>query len=134
MVWRSGGRVFALDHGEILCEDTEDPYRTAMRQMMGVFSQLERGVIVARMKTGRAHKAGQGGYAYGSPGYGQRAQGGELVAEATEQTALARMRALRADGASLRTIAATLDAEGHRPKRGGVWQPRQVGRILERVG
>jgi hypothetical protein len=51
-------------------------------------------VIVARMKTGRAHKAGQGGYAYGSPGYGQRAQGGELVAEATEQAALARMRVL----------------------------------------
>jgi DNA invertase Pin-like site-specific DNA recombinase len=133
MVWRSGGRVFSLDHGEILCEDTEDPYRTAMRQMMGVFSQLERGVIVARMKAGRAHKAEQGGYAYGAPGYGQRAEGGALVAEATEQAALARMRALRTDGASLRTIAATLDAEGHKPKRGGTWQPRQVGRILQRV-
>jgi hypothetical protein len=56
------------------------------------------------------------------------------VAEETEQAALARMRALQVEGASLRAIAATLDAEGHKPKRGGTWQPRQVGRILERVG
>jgi hypothetical protein len=56
------------------------------------------------------------------------------VAEETEQATLARMRVLRAEGASLRAIATTLDAEGHRPKRGGTWRPRQVGRILGRVG
>jgi hypothetical protein len=88
VAWRAGGRVFSLEHGEILCEDTEDSYRTAMRQMMGVFAQLERAVIVARMKAGRVHKAETGGYAYGASGYGQRAEGGALVADEREQAAV----------------------------------------------
>jgi len=36
--WRSGARIFSCDSGEILCDDPDDPMRTAMRQMMGVFS------------------------------------------------------------------------------------------------
>jgi len=39
---------------------------------------------------------------------------GELTPDPAEQAALARMRAMRDQGASLRGIAATLDAEGTR--------------------
>ncbi len=38
--------------------------RTAIRQMMGVFAQLERATIVRRMKDGRETKAQNGGYAF----------------------------------------------------------------------
>src|SRR5207244_11738718 len=71
-VWAQGGRVF-LPEGEVLRDDPDDPMRTAMRQMMGVFSQLERGMITARLRAGRAAKAASGGYAYGSPPFGWRA-------------------------------------------------------------
>ena len=71
-IWAQGGRVFLPD-GEVLRDDPDDPMRTAMRQMMGVFSQLERGMITARLRAGRAAKASAGGYAYGSPPYGWRA-------------------------------------------------------------
>ena len=55
-VWRHDGRVFTVDKGEILADDPADPMRTAFRQMLGVFAQLERGMIRARMDAGRQAK------------------------------------------------------------------------------
>src|SRR6266540_2421394 len=52
--WRHGGRVFACDSGEVLRDDPDDPMRTAMRQMVGVFAQLDKAMTVARLKRGRA--------------------------------------------------------------------------------
>jgi DNA invertase Pin-like site-specific DNA recombinase len=46
-VWKHGGRVMACDQGEIGRDDPDDPMRTAMRQMVGVFGQLERAMIEA---------------------------------------------------------------------------------------
>lgn len=85
-VWKSDGRVFTTDQGEILQDDPEDPMRTAMRQMMGVFSELEHSMIVARLRAGRKEKAVQGGYAYGAPPYGWQAIAGELVEHPAEQS------------------------------------------------
>jgi DNA invertase Pin-like site-specific DNA recombinase len=65
-VWAQGGRVF-LPEGEVSRDDPDDPMRTAMRQMMGVFSQLERGMITARLRAGRAAKAAAGGTPTGHP-------------------------------------------------------------------
>ena len=131
-VWAMGGRVFTVEDGEVLEDDPDDPYRTAMRQMRGVFSQLERAVIVRRMRAGRMKKAEQGGYAYGAPGLGYRADGGALVADEREQAVVARMVALRAGGASLRAVCAVLTAEGHQPKRGTRWHPQSVADVLRR--
>lgn len=43
-----------------------------------------------------------------------------------------RVRELRAAGASYSTVAATLEAEGHRPPRGKQWWPNALRRIAER--
>jgi DNA invertase Pin-like site-specific DNA recombinase len=59
-VWKSGGRAWAVDVGEVLRDDPDDPMRTAMRQMVGVFAQLERAMIAARMRAGRRLKAQRG--------------------------------------------------------------------------
>ena len=57
-VWASGGRAFSLgDGGEVLEDDPDDPIRTAVRQMRGVFAQLERGLIRQRMARGKKAKA-----------------------------------------------------------------------------
>jgi DNA invertase Pin-like site-specific DNA recombinase len=69
-VWnRLGGRVFEAT-GEVLRDDPDDPMRTAMREMAGVFAGLERRLVVKRLRDGRAEKARQGGHAVGRPPYG----------------------------------------------------------------
>ncbi|GAA3800883.1 hypothetical protein GCM10022403_038940 [Streptomyces coacervatus] len=128
-IWKHGGRAFTADSGEVHPDDPDDPMRTAMRQMMGVFGQLERSMIAARLRHGRREKAEQGGYAYGAPPYGWRAHQKELALEEAEQAG--RARQLRdEDELSFREIAAVLEAEGIRPKRGERWHPETVRRML----
>src|SRR5262245_26704908 len=132
-VWQLGGRMFTVEGGEVLPDDPDDPMRTAMRQMVGVLSQLERSMITKRMRDGRAVKRASGGYCGdGSPAFGWQAVDGELVPVEAEQATVARARALRASGLSLRAVADQLHAEGHHAKRGGRWHPRTLGRILAR--
>ncbi len=129
--WKHGGRAFMADQGEILPDDPEDPMRTAMRQMMGVFAQLDRGMTVAKLRRGRRIKGEKGQYAYGAPPYGWAAHKKELTEEEMEQAGRARARQLRdEDELSLREIAAALEAEGLRPKRGEHWHPETVRRML----
>lgn len=133
-VWRLGAEVHSTASGEAhLRDDPDDPSRRMIRQILGAVSEYERAMISLRLRRGRARKAADGGYAYGAPAFGTRAEDGELVAEEREQAALARMRELRDGGASLRAIAATLDEEGHEPKRGGRWHPQTVARALTRA-
>jgi DNA invertase Pin-like site-specific DNA recombinase len=100
--------------------------RTAIREMMAVFAGLERGLIAKRLRDGRRAKAAAGGHATGSPPYGWRSgkrsavnPNGALVPVPAGQAALARMRELRAAGASTHRIAEVLTAEGFPTKRGG---------------
>jgi DNA invertase Pin-like site-specific DNA recombinase len=105
-----GGRVYSTFAGEqeVIEDDPDDPSRRLIR---------------LRLRNGRRRKAERGGYAYGSPPLGWRTEARELVPEAAEQAALARIRELCGEGASVRAIAAALTTEGHRPKRGGGWHP-----------
>jgi DNA invertase Pin-like site-specific DNA recombinase len=131
-LWKLGGHAFVVtDAAEVPQDDPEDPMRTAMRQMAGVFAQLERAMASKRMRNGRAAKAEAGGYAYGGPPYGWRAEGGGLVRDPAEQAVRERMRELRAGGASYARIADALNAEGV-PARRGRWHPQTVARALER--
>ena len=130
IVWRAGGRVFTATEGEVLRDDPDDPMRTAMRQMMGVFAELERAMIVSRLRAGRAEKASQGGFAYGSPRFGQHAVDKELEGHPSELETLARIQSLKSDGRSLREIADVLHLENRPPKRGGRWHPMTVSRAL----
>jgi len=134
-VWKSGGVVHTTTRGEILPDDPDDPMRTAIRQVMGVFAQLDRALIAKRMRNGRKAKAAIGGYAgYGSPAFGQHSVDKELVTDKREAKVIARMRELRSEGLSYRLIAAQLNAEGLESKRGGRWHPQTVQRVLDRAG
>ena len=92
--------------------------RTAMRQMVGVFGQLERAMIVARLRRGRQVKASLGGHAVGPSPYGFSPDGGELVPRHDEQQAIKAMLEARAEGRSLREIARKPNDEGIPPRRG----------------
>ncbi|WP_371106190.1 MULTISPECIES: recombinase family protein [Streptomyces] len=66
-----------------------------------------------------------------APPYGWKAEKKELTPEELEQVGRARARQLRdEDELSYREIAADLEAEGIRPKRGDHWHPETVRRIL----
>ncbi|MCX6397225.1 MAG: recombinase family protein [Propionibacteriales bacterium] len=130
--WRSGARTYACDAGEVMCDDADDPMRTALRQMMGVFSQLERSMLTARMRAGRQMKADKGGYAFGSPPLGYEAHDGALVAKADEQATVERIMSLHQGGKSLRQIAEVLAVEGRRPKRSERWHPQTLAGVIKR--
>lgn len=143
------GRIWTLDHAavftsvppqEVCRDDPDDPMRTAMRQMAGVFAGLERMLVAKRLRDGRRAKAAAGGHATGATPYGWRSAkrsaenpAGALVPVHAEQAALGRMRELREGGHSTREIAGVLTSEGHPTKRGGSWSSASVSRILARM-
>lgn len=130
-VWAMAGRVFTADHGEHLEDDASDPMRTAMRQMRGVFHQLDRGLIVKRLTEGRTAKGVKGGYAYGAPRYGQRTEDKTLTPDETEEANVRLMEQWRdEEGLSIRAIVARLNEQEIPSKRGGKWHPTTVARLL----
>ncbi len=130
-VWALAGRVFTADHGEHLEDDASDPMRTAMRQMRGVFHQLDRGLIVKRLTEGRTAKGEKGGYAYGAPRYGQQSVDKTLTPDELEEQHVQQMERWRdEEGLSIRAITARLNEQGIPSKRGGRWHPTTVARLL----
>jgi DNA invertase Pin-like site-specific DNA recombinase len=137
IVWRDGARVFAADTGEILRDDPDDPMRTAMRQVVGVFAELDRRMVVKRLRDGRTAKSltGRkyvGAYAYGTHGVGEGRErdAGPNPAEAAAHD---RILELRRGGKSYRAICEALEVEGHRPRRAEKWQPMVVRAICRRA-
>lgn len=136
MIWRAEGHVFAADQGEVLADDPDDPMRTAMRKIMGVFDELDKAVNVQRMRKGRQAKAAAGKHAVGVYPFGTRA-GGEgrerdAIPDEAEQRAAARIRELRAEGRSYRTIIATIEAEGIMPRTAEHWSASTIRKIVLR--
>lgn len=118
---------------DYLADDPHDPTRKLIRQVLGAVSEFERALIRLRLQRGRAVKAERGGFAYGSPPYGFRAEGGELVAIPGEQHAVRFAVGLRREGHSLRSIADALSEAGFPSKRGKSWHPATVARLLSRA-
>jgi DNA invertase Pin-like site-specific DNA recombinase len=130
--------VYAADQGEILCDDPDDPMRTAMRKMAGIFAELDRAMAVKRMRDGRLAKAAAGKHAVGVYPYGSRA-GGEgkdrdAVPHEGEQAAVALIVRLRREGKSYREITAALAEAGMAPRNGRTWYPSTVRKIAQREG
>lgn len=137
-VWGDDRLVFAADQGEVPKDDPDDPMRTAMRQMQGVFMQLDRALITKRLRDGRKIKAAEGRHWTGPYRYGeqrvtvgrQRDAGPNL----TELRVVERIKELRREELSLRQIASYLDAEGIKPRYANAWNSMSVRNILRREG
>ncbi len=136
LVWREGAAVFTAETGEVHRDDPDDPMRTAMRQMAGVFAELDRKTIVKRLRDARRTKAAEGRHAVGQYRYGYTGVGKgrdrDAAPRADEQAAVARIVELRQAGKSYRTIAAALDTEGHRPRRAATWSAMAVRAVAQR--
>ncbi|HMF12054.1 MAG TPA: recombinase family protein [Gemmataceae bacterium] len=110
--------------------DTSSPYGRAMAQMASVLAELERAMIRERARSATNVKRSRGERISGHAPFGwDFGRGGRLVRNAREQKIIPRERRLRAEGLSYRGIAARLDADGVRPKRGR----RRVHTTVENV-
>ena len=101
-----------------------------MLTMLAGFAEFERNLIAERTRQALEHKRGRR-EVYGCTPYGYTREGDSLCADADELATLARIRAWRAEGLSLRAIAARLTAAGTPTKRGGRWHPWTVSYLLK---
>ncbi len=132
---RMGAAVYSTAAGEdaYLADDPSDPSRKMIRQMLGAVSEYEKAMVVVRLKAGRKRKHETGGYAYGRPGLGYKAEGGKLVADESEQETLQLILRLHAEGLSTRQIAERLnESEHHSPKRADQFYSSTISRIIRR--
>ena len=99
--------------------------------IMGAVSQWEREAIGERTREALRHK-GSKRERVGNIAFGMRlaTDGIHVEADPQEQAALVEIRKLRADGLSLRGIAAALNLRGYRTRRGSEWRLESVNRIV----
>jgi DNA invertase Pin-like site-specific DNA recombinase len=113
--------------------DTTTPQGYMILTVMSAVAKLERDIINERTQGGRKVKAENGGYAYGSPAFGQKAVDKNLEPDQKEMEIIEIIRRHRRSGKSQNAIAKYLNANGYKTKRNGKWSNVQVGRILERI-
>ena len=133
MIERLAERVGARTRsaaGEGTEGDAADPSAMLIRGIMDVFAEYERLLIGARTRAALAVKKGRA-ERVGSIPYGSRlaVDGRTLEADPAEAAAVAMVRALRAEGLTLRAIATRLEAAGCVPRGGGRWHSQTVANI-----
>ena len=113
--------------------DTSTPTGKMILTMMAAVAELERAQINERTQSGRKAKAEKGGYAYGSPKFGQSSNDGELVENEDETKIIDIIRKHHKSGKKANQIAKYLNAQGIPTKRGKQWTQQGVINILNRI-
>src|SRR4051794_39279304 len=134
VIWRSGGSIYSADHGRILQDDPDDPMRTALRQVVGVFAELDRRMVVKRLRDGRTAKSRNGGKSVGSYPYGYTSGGKgrsrRQIPQEQEQEVVQLILSARACGRSYRAIVELLNQRGIAPRRATSWSPMTVRSVV----
>jgi site-specific DNA recombinase len=114
--------------------DTGSAAGRLVLNIMTAVSQWEREAIGERTRDALRHKRSQG-QRVGNIPFGSRLGGdGQLLEpDPAEQDALAEIRALRNNGDTLRGIAATLNHQAYRTRRGTPWRLESVARVLKQA-
>lgn len=132
---RSGARLVSVA-GE--GTDADGPSDLLMRRIVDAFAEYERALIRCRTRDALAQLkrdgARLGGEALGWRRADDTDAAGRRVVEdvQTEAATVRRILDLRAEGLTLRDIAARLTADGCQTKRGGAWYASTVRAVLAR--
>ena len=124
-----GITLIAADTGQdVTAAMREDPMAEAMVLMQGVFAQLEKKMLVAKLRKARQRTRARTGRCEGRKPFGERPG---------EQETLARMRQLyrkrpKRKRLSFGKIARTLDAEERPTRTGARWSRQAVAKMLLR--
>lgn len=111
--------------------DTATPVGRAVVTVLMAFAELERSQIADRMQSGRDEKARQGERNGAPVPYGYTYTGGQWAAHPDQVAVVRSIFSEFIDGASLRGVAATLNAAGVPAPKGKAWYPAQVSYILD---
>ena len=103
----------------------DDPSRKLMRQIFGAIAEYEKTMIVLKLRGARVRMRARIGRCEGAKPYG------ELPGE---QAIIERMRGLHSTGMGFDRIAAALNAEEIKPRRGARWHGLTVNKILTGKG
>ena len=124
------GRFALMSVGEQV--DTRTAAGRLVLNVLASVAQWEREATGERTSAALQHKAAAGEYIGGAAPFGWRVAGDgvRVEPEAAEQAVVALVRQLRAEGSSLRAVAAELDARGLRSRAGRPFLAGQVRRML----
>jgi DNA invertase Pin-like site-specific DNA recombinase len=103
----------------------DDPSRKLMRQIFGAIAEYEKTMIVLKLRGARVRMRAKTGRCEGAKPYGEL-PGEEVIIE--------QMKDFRSAGFGFDRIAAALNAEGIRPRRGSRWHGLTVNKILTGKG
>ncbi len=114
--------------------DTSSAVGKMVFRLLSTLNEFERDQLAERTESAMAHlrRSGRLISRHVPYGYDLGPDGRNLVTNAREQAALARISSLRASGLSFAGIADELAAAGIPTNEGGQWYPATIRRILER--
>lgn len=122
------GKAALMSVGEQI--DTRSAAGRLVLNILASVSQWERETIGERTSVAMQHKQAKGEYIGGGTPYGFDLAGGELVRNEAEQRVIAQAKQLHAAGLSLRKIAAELDRQGIKTRRGSTFAAPQIQRMV----
>ena len=126
MIRRAGGRLAS-------CADEgvgDDSFEGDVKRFVAdLYSKMERRKIRERTRAALAAKKARRERLGGDPlGY-RTLSDRSVIVDPAGMAAVERARQLRAQGMTLRAVAATLTAEGHRTQQGAAWHATTVARV-----
>jgi DNA invertase Pin-like site-specific DNA recombinase len=113
----SGIVLIAADAPNSFLDDT--PTSAFIRQVLAAVQELDKAMTVAKLRGARQRKRATGAKVEGRKSYGEAAP-----------AAVARAKALRAEGLTLRQVADRLASEGYQTHVGTTYQFTAVGRMI----
>ena len=110
--------------------DTRSAAGRLVLNILASVSQWERETIGERTRDAMQHKQANGEYIGGEAPYGFTLVAGELIADEAEQEVIQKAKTYHAEGLSLRKIAAELDKQGIKTRRGSIFAANQIKRMV----
>jgi DNA invertase Pin-like site-specific DNA recombinase len=134
-IQQNEGTLASCDEGEndALEAGDDDPTRVLFRKILWAFAEYERKMIRVRCVNGRRRKMAAGGYGGGSTPYGFKAEGGLLVEDANEMSAIGQALTMREMGVPYRVIGEFFAGHGMRLRKGSSWHPSTIKVVLDRA-
>jgi len=119
--------LYAANTGENITESImADPMRKALVQIQGIFAELDRSMIVAKLRKGRDRKKAAGGKVEGVYGFGTDPRKPE------EPPVLAEILSMHHRGSGAEHIALMLNASNVFTRSGKPWRASTVHKIIAR--
>jgi site-specific DNA recombinase len=122
------GKAALMSVGEQI--DTRSAAGRLVLNILASVSQWERETIGERTSAAMQHKQAKGEYIGGETPYGFDLVNGELIEDEAEQEVIQKAKAYQAEGLSLRKIAAELDKQGIKTRRGSIFAANQIKRMV----